>query len=95
MFQCCMLSIFADMIEDSIEVLMDDFLMVVNSFVSCVNYLNKELERCMETNLVLSWKKCHFMVKKGIMFGHKILGKRIQVDLEKVEVIAKFPPLSL
>ncbi|GKA79423.1 putative nucleotidyltransferase, ribonuclease H [Tanacetum coccineum] len=25
-----------------------------------------------ETNLVLNWEKCHFMVKEGIVLGHKI-----------------------
>jgi hypothetical protein len=30
------------------------------------------LQRCEETNLVLNWEKCHFMVNEGIVFGHKI-----------------------
>ena len=46
----------------------------------------------METNLVLSWEKSHFMVRKGIVLGHIISEKGIEVDKAKVEVISKLPP---
>ena len=48
--------------------------------------------RCEETNLVLSWEKCHFMVQEGIVLGHKISTRVIEVDIAKVEVIEKLPP---
>ncbi|GKA03769.1 reverse transcriptase domain-containing protein, partial [Tanacetum coccineum] len=35
--------------------------------------------------------KCHFMVKEGIVLGHKISKSRIKVDKAKVDVIAKLP----
>ncbi|KAG9450684.1 hypothetical protein H6P81_010649 [Aristolochia fimbriata] len=50
------------------------------------------LARCEESNLVLNWEKCHFMVKEGIVLGHKISEKGIEVDRAKVEVIEKLPP---
>nr|GEY06704.1 reverse transcriptase domain-containing protein [Tanacetum cinerariifolium] len=37
------------------------------------------------------WEKSHFMVKEGIVLGHKISKNRIEVDKTKVEVIAKLP----
>ncbi|GJV13434.1 reverse transcriptase domain-containing protein [Tanacetum coccineum] len=43
------------------------------------------------TNLVLNWEKCHFMVKEGIVLGHKISKSGLEVDRAKVEVIAKLP----
>nr|XP_028961446.1 uncharacterized protein LOC103417976 [Malus domestica] len=46
----------------------------------------------LETNLVLNWEKCHFMVKHGIVLGHLISSKGIEVDKAKIEVIAKLPP---
>ncbi|GJR36485.1 reverse transcriptase domain-containing protein [Tanacetum coccineum] len=49
------------------------------------------LKRCEDTNLVLNWEKCHFMVKEGIVLGHKISKSRIEVDRAKVDVIAKLP----
>ena len=54
------------------------------------------LKRCMETNLVLNWEKCHFMVREGTVLGHHISGKGIEVDQAKVEVIEKLlPPTSV
>ncbi|XP_049373971.1 uncharacterized protein LOC125839017 [Solanum verrucosum] len=55
-FQRYILSIFADMVEDSIE------------------------------------EKCHFMLKKGIVLGHKVSQKGLEVDKAKFEVIEKLPP---
>ncbi|GJR47159.1 hypothetical protein Tco_1315262 [Tanacetum coccineum] len=49
------------------------------------------LQRCKTTNLVLNWEKCHFMVKEGIVLGHKISKSGIEVDKSKVDVIAKLP----
>ncbi|GJQ89206.1 reverse transcriptase domain-containing protein [Tanacetum coccineum] len=49
------------------------------------------LARCEETNLVLNWKKCHFMVKEGIVLGHKISRNGIKIDRAKIDVIAKLP----
>ncbi|GJT45179.1 reverse transcriptase domain-containing protein [Tanacetum coccineum] len=61
-FQRCMMAIFHDMIEKTMEVFMDDFS-----------------------------EKSHFMVKEGIVLGHKISKSGIEVDHAKVEVIAKLP----
>nr|GEX20060.1 reverse transcriptase domain-containing protein [Tanacetum cinerariifolium] len=53
MFQRCMMAIFHDMIEETME--------------------------------------CHFMVKEGIVLGHKISKSGIEVDRAKVDVIAQLP----
>nr|GEZ02367.1 reverse transcriptase domain-containing protein [Tanacetum cinerariifolium] len=49
------------------------------------------LQRCEDTNFVLNWEKCHFMVKEGIVLGHKISKNRLEVGRAKVDVIAKLP----
>nr|GEZ05377.1 DNA-directed DNA polymerase [Tanacetum cinerariifolium] len=90
----CMMAIFNDMIEKMIEVFMDDFSVFKNRFSSCLSHLDKMLRRCEETNLVLNWEKCHFMVKEGIVLGHKISKSEIEVDRAKVDVIAKLPHLT-
>ncbi|GJT75480.1 DNA-directed DNA polymerase [Tanacetum coccineum] len=82
-FQRCMTIIFHDMVEDFMKVFMDDFSVFGNSFEQCLNNLDKMLGRCEETNLVLNWEKCHFMVKECIVLGHKISGKGIKVDKAK------------
>ncbi|GJS67462.1 reverse transcriptase domain-containing protein [Tanacetum coccineum] len=86
-----MMAIFHDMIEKTIEVFMDDFLVFGDSFLSFLSYLDKMLKWCEDTNLVLNWEKYHFMVKEGIVLGHKISKSEIEVDRAKVDVIAKLP----
>ncbi|GJV96526.1 reverse transcriptase domain-containing protein [Tanacetum coccineum] len=49
------------------------------------------LKWCEDTNLVLNWEKSHFMVKEGIVLGHKISKSGIEVDRAKVDIIAKLP----
>ncbi|GJZ35973.1 reverse transcriptase domain-containing protein [Tanacetum coccineum] len=90
-FQRCMMAIFHDMIEKTMEVFMDDFSVFGNSFGTCLSHLDKMLKRCEDTNLCLNWEKSHFMVKEGIVLGHKISKNGIEVDKAKVDVIAKLP----
>ena len=90
-FQRCMMSIFFDMAEDFIEIFMDDFSVFGSSFDICLINLSKVLQRCEETNLVLNWEKCHFMVREGIVLGHKISPNGIEIDKAKVEIIEKLP----
>nr|KYP72402.1 Retrovirus-related Pol polyprotein from transposon opus [Cajanus cajan] len=92
MLERCMLAIFSDVVEKCIEIFMDDFSVFGASFDACLENLNIVLRRCVETNLVLNWEKCHFMVTEGIVLGHKISRKGIEVDPTKVEVISKLPP---
>ncbi|XP_048231772.1 uncharacterized protein LOC125370429 [Ricinus communis] len=54
--------------------------------------VNEVLVRCDETNLVLNWEKCHFMVQEGIVLGHKISSKGFEVDRAKIETIEKLSP---
>ncbi|GJV00577.1 reverse transcriptase domain-containing protein [Tanacetum coccineum] len=61
MFQRCMMAIFHDMIEKTMEVFMDDFLVFGDSFSTCLSHLEKMLKRCEDTNLALNWEKSHFM----------------------------------
>nr|GFA38840.1 reverse transcriptase domain-containing protein [Tanacetum cinerariifolium] len=86
-----MMSIFHDMIEKTMEVFMDDFLVFGDNFSSCLTNLDKMLNLCEETDLVLNWEKCHSLCRKGIVLGHKISKSEIEVDRAKVDVIAKLP----
>nr|GFB56642.1 reverse transcriptase domain-containing protein [Tanacetum cinerariifolium] len=93
-FQRCMMVIFHDMIEKMMEVFMDDFSVFENSFSTCLTNMEKRLKRCEDTKLALNWEKSHFMVKEGIVLGHKISKKGIEVDKAKIEVISKLPHLT-
>nr|GEZ84380.1 hypothetical protein [Tanacetum cinerariifolium] len=90
-FQRCMMAIFHDMIEQTIEVFMDGFSVFGNSFSTWLTNLEKMLKRCEDTKLALNWEKSHFMVKEGIVLGQKISKKGIEVDKAKIEVISKLP----
>ncbi|XP_057791091.1 uncharacterized protein LOC131008216 [Salvia miltiorrhiza] len=49
-------------------------------------------KRCEETSLVLNWEKCHFMVREGIILGHKVSAQGLEVDRAKIVAIEKLPP---
>ena len=91
-FQRCMLSIFSDLVECIIKVYMDDIIVYGENFGECLVNLETILHRCIEKNLVLNWEKCHFMVSQGIVLGHIISKKGIEVDKEKVDLISKLTP---
>ena len=90
-FQRCMLSIFSDMVKRIMEVYMDDITVYGESFDECLIHLGTVLHRCIEKNLVLNWEKFHFMVNQGIVLGHVISEKGIEVDNAKIELISKLP----
>ncbi|CAN6554661.1 unnamed protein product [Malus baccata var. baccata] len=90
-FQRCMVSIFSDFVEKIIEVFMDDFSVFGDSFDGCLENLTKILKRCVETNLVLNWEKCHFMVRQGIVLGHIVSERGIEVDKSKIDLIRYLP----
>ncbi|RDX94243.1 Retrovirus-related Pol polyprotein from transposon 17.6, partial [Mucuna pruriens] len=87
MFQRCMINIFSDLLEDCMEVFIDDFAVYAESFEACLENLSRVLTRCIKMNLVLNFEKCHFMVTKGIILGHLISSRRIEVDKAKVDII--------
>jgi len=74
------------------EVFIDDFSMNSTTHDHCLDKLSKVLQRCEVLNLVLNWEKCHFMVQEGVVLGHVVSNKDIEVDKAKVEVIEKLPP---
>ena len=86
-FQRCMMAILSDFCEKIVEDFMDDFSVYGTSFDDCLSNLDRVLQRCEDTNLVLNWEKCHFMVNEGIALGHKISERGIEVDKAKVDAI--------
>ncbi|RDY02609.1 Retrovirus-related Pol polyprotein from transposon 17.6, partial [Mucuna pruriens] len=89
--QRCMINIFSDLLEECMEVFMDDFTVYAKSFDACLENLSWVLTRCFETNLVLNFEKCHFMVIEGIMLGHLVSSRGIEVNKVKVDVITSLP----
>ena len=93
-FLRCMLSIFSDLVERIMDVYMDDITVYGGSFEECLINLEIFLHRYVEKNLLLNWKKFHFIVSQGIVLGHIISEKWIEVDKEKIDLISKLPSLT-
>ena len=91
-FQRCMMSIFLDFVGEAMEIFMDDFSVYGFSFVKCLENLETVLQRCQDNNLVLNWKKFHFMVIEGIVLEHEIFAVGLVVDQEKVSIIKTLLP---
>ncbi|RVW31118.1 Transposon Tf2-11 polyprotein [Vitis vinifera] len=90
-FYCFLDGYSGDMVERIMEVFMDDITVYGGTFEECLVNLEAVLHRCIEKDLVLNWEKCHFMVRQGIVLGHIISEKGIEVDKAKVELIVKLP----
>ena len=88
-FERCMTTILSDFCEKIVEVFLDALFVYGTSFDDCLSNLDRVLQRCEETYLVLNWEKCHFMVNEGIVLGHKISEIGIEVDKAKVDAIEK------
>ncbi|RDY09369.1 Retrovirus-related Pol polyprotein from transposon 17.6, partial [Mucuna pruriens] len=89
-----MISIFSNLLEDCMEVFMDDFTVYTESFKACLSNLSKVLCRCIESNLVLNFEKCHFMVTEGIVLHHLVLVRGIEVDKVEIDVISSLSNLA-
>jgi hypothetical protein len=90
-FQRCMMAVFSEFIEEVVEVFKDDFSVYGKTFMDWLANLDKVLMRCADVDLVLNWEKCHFMVKYGIVLGHVISERGIEVDKAKVKTVEQLP----
>nr|GFA63023.1 reverse transcriptase domain-containing protein [Tanacetum cinerariifolium] len=91
-FQRCMMAIFHDMIEKTMEVFMDDFSVFGNYFQTYLSHLEKMLKRFEDTNLCLNWEKSHSMVKEGRVLSHKISKEGIEIARSMTRLLEKDTP---
>lgn len=73
---------------------MDDFSVYCDSFDHSLKNIQKVLQRCIETNLSLSNEKCYMMLNEGIVLGHHISSKGIEVDQTKIQIIVELQILT-
>ena len=74
---------------------MDDFSLFGDDFHICLVHLTKILEVCFRKRLVLSWKKSHFIKRERVVLRHLVLGKGLEVDKAKIDVIQNLPLLAI
>ena len=95
-FQSCVMSMFSDLVEEAMKNFIDEFSVYRSNFEHCLKNLETVLQRCQDRNLALNWEKCHFMVTKRIVVGHKIFATGLEVDQAKVFVIKiLLPPTTV
>ncbi|GJV34506.1 reverse transcriptase domain-containing protein [Tanacetum coccineum] len=100
-FQRCIVAIFHDMIEKTMEVFMDDFSVFGDSFSSCLSHLDKMLQRYEDTNLVLKLEKSTIWSRRNspcaityLSLGRDHLSRLEnphQSELERKEITETFP----
>jgi len=90
-FQRAALSIFPELVHDSVEIYMDDFTPYGSNFQEALTILRKFLAKCIEMNLSLSLDKCELLMTEGIMLGHTISQQGLQVDPNKIAIIQRVP----
>ena len=78
------MTIFSYLLGESLEVFKDNFSFFGPSFDACLEYLTGILDICVKKWLVLSWEKSLFMVREGIVLGHLVSNKGLEVDKAKV-----------
>nr|GEW72141.1 reverse transcriptase domain-containing protein [Tanacetum cinerariifolium] len=82
-FQRCMLAIFHDMVEKTMEVFMNDFSVFGNSFENYLSRLDKMLQRCEDTNLCLNWEKSILWSKKALSSAIRFLRTGLRLTKPK------------
>ena len=83
--------IFCNFLGHSVEVFMENFLVFGEDFDSFLAHLTKILEVSVRKGLVLSWEKSHFMVEEGVVLGHLVSTKGLEVNKVKIEIIQNLP----
>lgn len=68
------------------KVFIDDFA-VFGDRIDHLSHLQKTFQRCRETNLKLHPGKCFFEMETGLLLGHVVSRRGLQVDIDKVIVI--------
>ena len=85
------MDIFQDFLRHFLEVFIDDFA-IFSIRSEHLGFLKKTFERCRETNLKLHLGKCFLGMDSGVLLGHIVSKKGLEVDMEKVRAILTLAP---
>nr|GEV79416.1 reverse transcriptase domain-containing protein [Tanacetum cinerariifolium] len=93
---CFSIDVIDEILEKDFDALLDESSKILHSIegIIIVEKLFAEFDefmRCEDAHLVLNWEKYHFMVKEGIVLGHKVSEVGPEVDKAKINAIYKLP----
>nr|GEY67832.1 reverse transcriptase domain-containing protein [Tanacetum cinerariifolium] len=95
-FKRCMLAIFHDMDEKTMEVFLDDFSVFRNSFENRLSRLDKILQRCEDTNLVLIGRRAILWSKRALSSAIRFLKMGLRsTELKSLSLLSYLIPRLL
>ncbi|CAA6659749.1 unnamed protein product [Spirodela intermedia] len=62
--------------------------------------VKKKIFKCLATDIIYpisdsKWEKSHFMVREGVVLGHIVSERGLEVDRAKIDIISKMKPPNL
>jgi hypothetical protein len=85
------MDIFWDFLKHFLEVFIDDFV-VYSERSRHLGFLRQTFQRCRETGLKLHPGKCFMGVMRGVLLGHIVSNRELEVDINKVKAILTLTP---
>jgi hypothetical protein len=78
--------IFQEFFQKFLEIFIDNFC-VFSSDKEHLDHLRQTFQKCLEYGLCLHPEKCFFEMQQGVLLGHVVSSKGIEVDKDKIKVI--------
>ena len=80
------MAIFAEYLQNFMAIFVYDFI-VYSSIADCLNCLRLMMEKCREKSICLNPYKSLFGASKGVLLGHVVFEKGIEMAEDKVKAI--------
>jgi hypothetical protein len=92
-YQRCMLTIFGDLIRQTVEAYVDDIVVKSKQADHLVADLEQAFERLWAKHIKLNPEKCVFGVLRGMLLGFIVSERGIEANLEKIFAITSMGPI--
>jgi hypothetical protein len=93
-YQRCMLTVFGDLIERTVEAYVDDIVVKSKQADHLVADLEQVFERLRAKHIKLNPEKCAFGVPRGMLLGFIVSERGIEANPEKISTITSMGPIQ-